>query len=143
LACHHAADGRGEVIKPVAADELAGRREADEPLYVLGVAEPEDSTALGDVSSYVWRFACLDGGQPPTSALLAFTSMRLLMAFTREVNLRQPFSVPTESAALAVEELGRAGQELALLIDPQPDDFTRLQRAGWRLRQRRIPQLYG
>lgn len=109
-------------------------------LYILGVGGPEDESGIGDVSAFVWRFALVDSADGSPIAL-AFTAMPKLMQFTRAVNGRAPFTVPTEAFKVDAAALA-AGAPVRLALDPTPDDFETL-RAGRPLVLRVVKGLAG
>ncbi len=112
---------------------------ASRHLYLLGVGGPEDESGIGHPDRFVWRFTTLEAtGADPI--LLGFGDMPTLMRFTRTVNQRQPFSLPTESLKLPAGDL--AGVAVQVLIDPSPAEFERL-RAEREIGQQRIVELGG
>lgn len=128
-------------------------------LYLLGVGGPEDASGIGDVNAFVWRFVVVEtAAEPHTSpgsgtadedsgataglpVVLAFSAMPKLMQFTRAVNSRAPFTVPTEALRLTPRDLG-GGAPAVLVLDPSAADFDAL-RARGRLAERRIAALEG
>lgn len=109
-------------------------------LYLLGVGGPETAEGVGDVSSFVWRFGLLATAEGEELAL-AFRAMPRLMAFTRALNGRRPFSVPTEALRIGGNELSPT--PISLLLDPSPEDFDAHVAAGARMTERRLPTLGG
>ena len=107
-------------------------------LYILGVGGPEDAAGIGRTERFVWRFCVLEESDGPPVAI-AFSSMPALMRFTRAVNGRQPFSVPTEAHRVPARRLV-AGAPAALLLDPSPEAFEGFC-AGRGLVERQIPEL--
>lgn len=87
-------------------------------LYVLGCGGPEDADGVGDVTRFRWR--CLVRVAPgERDAVLAFSSMPRLMAFTRAVNGRTPNAVSTEALKLAAADWpAAAGVDVAVDLDP-------------------------
>lgn len=107
-------------------------------LYVLGFNGPVDDDGMGRPERFVWRFAVVEcDGWPPT--LLAFRSMPRLMAFTRAVNGREAFTVPTEARRCRLRR-PPSPPDLALWVDPEADDFL-LRYASVRAQERVIEGL--
>ena len=124
------------------AAEVPAALRAEPTLYFLGVGGPEEASGIGRVETFVWRFAVLHGvGGSEADVALAFRSMPGLMAFTRTLNGRQPFTVPTEAMKVAGTAL--APCPARVWLDPRPEDFDALAAAGGRLEERRIPALEG
>ena len=93
-------------------------------LYFLGVGGPEDASGIGDIDAFVWRFLVLKNPDSQGHrTVVAFTSMPNLMAFTRGVNQRRPFTVPTEALRLQADDLPKA-QGLTVWLDPVAADWT-------------------
>jgi hypothetical protein len=109
-------------------------------LYLLGVGGPEDESGIGKVETFVWRFAVIERAGADVVAL-AFTRMPALMAFTRALNGRQPFTVPTE--ALRIAGAGLRAAPIDVLLDGAAEDYDALVAAGGRLEERRLPALEG
>jgi hypothetical protein len=109
--------GRSIRLADVDAGELA--RLTLGALYFLGVNGPLDAEDIGLVDRFVWRFAVMEAQAEP-GAILAFSSMPRLMAFTRAANALRPFTVPTEARR---QVLGPAavGLPYVLLVDPDPE----------------------
>lgn len=110
----------------------------DSELYLLGVNGPLGPDDIGHIDRFVWRFALLrQPGRPP--ALLAFSAMPRLMAFTRVLNSAIPFAVPTEARR---QRLGSAaaGIPFLLLVDPDPEACASVSR-GSATAERVIPEL--
>jgi hypothetical protein len=123
-------------LSQVGAAQLAER--LDDALYLLGVNGPLGPDDIGHIDRFVWRFALLRmPGRPP--ALLAFSTMPRLMAFTRVLNSAQPFAVPTEARR---QRLGSAaaGIPFLLLVDPDPESCASASR-GSATAERVIPEL--
>ena len=111
-------------------------------LYLLGIGGPEDESGIGRVETFVWRFGVVEGRDGSDGGiLLAFRSMPRLMAFTRALNGREPFTVPTEAIKLSGAELVAVPYRVA--IDPTEADFGRWMALGGRLAERRIEALGG
>lgn len=90
-------------------------------LYVLGYNGPVDEEGLGRPDRFVWRYAVL--GPPGASAtVLAFSSMPKLIAFTRAVNGRQAFALPTEARRFRLASSMPAG--ITVWTDPEVDAFV-------------------
>lgn len=106
-------------------------------LYFLGIGGPETEEGIGRPETFVWRFVLLQLADGRDCALV-FSSMPALMRLTRELNMREPFTLPTESLRLTPEEIGPGAPILAWL-DPEPADLLALPRLS--LRQQRIPEL--
>lgn len=115
------------------------RGDSPEAIYLVGVGGPEDESGIGDVTSFTWRY-CLVEPVDGTPIVLSFSTMPKMMAFTREVNGRSPFTVPTEALRTEFSTLGVA--DLRLAIDPAPEDLEGWLRTG-RLVTRGVPELQG
>jgi len=109
-------------------------------LYLLGVGGPEDPEGIGRVETFAWRFAVVEGGAGALTAL-AFTAMPRLMALTRAVNGRRPFTLPTEALRVDPSGIGPT-PGVGLFVDPSPEEVEALL-AGGRLAERRLPSLEG
>lgn len=112
---------------------------SDSQLYCLGVGGPLDESGIGRPDRFVWRYALLldpDAAEAP--CLLAFSSMPGLMQFTRAVNGRAPFTLPTEVRRQAAGDL--SGQALRLLLDPSVETFEALS-GGRAVAEQHLPQL--
>lgn len=89
-------------------------------LYVLGYNGPIDEEGLGHPDRFVWRYAVL--GPPGEAAtVLAFSSMPKLIAFTRAVNGRQAFTLPTEARRCRLASPLPAG--ISVWTDPELDVY--------------------
>lgn len=120
------------------AQKLAER--VPDELYLLGVNGPLGPDDIGQIERFVWRFASLDlRARPP--ALLAFSTMSRLMAFTRAINGARPFTVPTEARR---QRLGptAVGIPYLLLVDPDPA-VCATEARGQPFAERIIPELDG
>ena len=109
-------------------------------LYVLGVGGPLDADGIGRVERFAWRFL-VRRAEGEHDAVLGFTSMPRLMAFTRAVNAARPFTVSTEvykvpSARFALDAAPRATVDLA------PEGFSAWLGRG-ELVERIVPELEG
>ncbi len=125
---HRADDRRGAV-------SAAG---GDATLYVLGCGGPTDADGVGDVTRFVWR--CLVRIAPGRrDAVLAFTSMPRLMAFTRAVNGRTAQAVSTEALKIDARRLG-AAPGVEVTIDLEADGFAAWLADG-ALIERPVPEL--
>ena len=80
-------------------------------------------------------------GRASPPVILAFSAMPKLMQFTRAVNGRAPFTVPTEALRVAARDLA-GGVPAVVVLDPSAADFDAL-RARGRLVERRIAALEG
>lgn len=90
-------------------------------LYVLGFNGPVDAAGIGHPDRFVWRFAVIESeGCAPS--LIAFSNMPRLMAFTRAINGRQAFALPTEARRCRLRPPGDVGA-LALWVDPDPQTY--------------------
>jgi hypothetical protein len=89
----------------------------DTILYVLGTGGPDGPDGIGDLSSFVWRFHTIVRESEPRRNALAFTSMPQLMGFTRAVNGRAPFTVPTQALRISPAAIETASG-WALVVDP-------------------------
>jgi len=115
------------------------RIEALGTVYALGFGGPPDEAGIGQVSSFVWRFAVAVAGDG-RELLLAFTSMPRLMAFTRALNALRPFTVPTE--ALHIDLSSGVPVGAVAVIDPVPDTIRPMLETGGVV-ERHIPELSG
>lgn len=106
-------------------------------LYVLGVGGPESGAGIGDVSAFAWRCALLRLAREP-DCLLLFSAMPKLMAATRAVNGRAPFSLPTEALRVAPADLGAA--PVQAWLDPSPEALLAL--PALQIVERKIPELF-
>lgn len=107
-------------------------------LYFLGIGGPVDEAGIGHVDHFAWRFLVRTGAHVP-EAVLAFSSMPKLMAFTRAVNAATPHAVSTEALKVATRRIA-PGLAVAVTLDLAAVDF-----AGWlgraALVERVVPEL--
>jgi hypothetical protein len=90
---------------------------------VLGIGGPEDLADIGRLDRLTWRYFVIEHPERGTLAL-AFTDMPQLMAFTRAMNARAPFTVPTECIRTSAGQLAEPGLEL--LVDPDSAEVATL-----------------
>lgn len=90
-------------------------------LYLLGIGGPVDADGVGHVERFAWRFLVRVAPDRP-DAVLAFTAMPKLMAFTRLVNARAPHAVSTEALRVAPAKL-TDGVAIEVFVDLPADDF--------------------
>lgn len=116
------------------------RSAAPAALYVLGVGGPLDEDGIGHVERFAWRFL-VRAAPGEAEAVLGFSSMPRLMAFTRAVNARRPRAVSTEAYLVPIERFGAAPAP-APVIDLPADAFD-----AWlgdaTLVERIVPELEG
>lgn len=116
----------------------AERWRAYESLYFLGVGGPVDAEGVGHVERFAWRFLVRTGGDAP-DAVLAFSSMPRLMAFTRSVHAVTPRAVSTEALRVATRQIA-PGLDVSIDLDLAADDFARWLGRGT-LVERIVPEL--
>ncbi len=93
-------------------------------LYILGIGGPVDDEGVGRVERFAWRFLVRTGARA-SDAVLAFSTMPKLMAFTRAVNGATPHAVSTEALKVDTVRIAR-DPAIDIEVDLAPSDF-----AGW------------
>ncbi|MEO8083443.1 MAG: hypothetical protein ABI780_06435 [Ardenticatenales bacterium] len=123
-------------------DRLGDQPAPTTTLYVLGVGGPIDEEGIGHVERFAWRFL-VRVAPGERDAVLGFTSMPRLMAFTRAVNERRPRAVSTEAFKVAAHRFGAAGTSApTAVVDMAADGFEAWLGRGTLL-ERIVPELEG
>lgn len=116
------------------------RAAAPAALYVLGVGGPLDEDGIGHVERFAWRFL-VRAAPGQAEAVLGFSSMPRLMAFTRAVNARRPRAVSTEAYLVPIGRFEGATAP-APVVDLAADAFETWL-GGATLVERIVPELEG
>lgn len=118
--------------------EPEGRWRKFASLYLLGIGGPIDDEGIGHVERFAWRFLVRTGAQT-TDAVLAFSTMPRLMAFTRAVNGATPHAVSTEALKVDTHRIARE-PAIEIEVDLAPSDFAAWL-GGATLVERIVPEL--